>query len=139
MIACPENDLYSNRDFYRPIVYPYELEVALNQNRSSYSDKHITDFDELLPGRRHYCDIVNSNDSGDVSLITGKIRETQPSAVVGDSQALVEKQNWALEQIGQNISERTWTGLQQNLGQSEVKKAEAGRKGIPLQYSNEPE
>lgn len=137
MIACPENDLYSSRDFYKPIVYPYELEVALNSNRISHINKHITDFDQILPGRRHHCSIETTN-SLDVSLITGKIREKKV-AEDGGGNEVATKENWALNEIGQLLSERSWTGLQQNLGETEVKLAEEGRKGIPLQYNNEPE
>ncbi|XP_026731754.1 2-(3-amino-3-carboxypropyl)histidine synthase subunit 2 [Trichoplusia ni] len=139
MIACPENDLYSARDFYKPIVYPYELEVALNANREPYFSTHVTDYDQLLPGRRNYCEIDHIKETMDVSLITGKIRETKVDANEGTSTELAEKQNWALESIGQSLQDRTWTGLEQNLGETEVKKAEKGRKGIALQYSNEPE
>ncbi|XP_075992024.1 diphthamide biosynthesis 2 [Anticarsia gemmatalis] len=141
MIACPENELYltSTKDFYRPIVYPYELEVALNSNREPYFTTHVTDFDQLLPGRRHYCDINHIKETTDVSLITGKIRETKVDTNEGSSMDLAEKQNWALESIGQNLQDRSWKGLEQKLGETEVKKAEEGRKGIPLQYSNEPE
>lgn len=139
MIACPENDLYSARDFYKPIVYPYELEVALNSNREPYFTTHVTDYDQLLPGRRHYCDIDHIKEITDVSLITGKIRETKVDSHGGTSTDLAEKQNWALESIGQNLQDRSWKGLEQKLGETEVKKTEQGRKGIPLQYSNEPE
>ncbi|XP_026492728.2 2-(3-amino-3-carboxypropyl)histidine synthase subunit 2 [Vanessa tameamea] len=139
MIACPENDLYNNRDFYKPIVYPFELEVALNSNRESFYNYHVTDYDELLPGKRHYCDISHVKEATDVSLITGNIRETKIQSVEEGSMDLAVKQNWALENIGQNLQERSWKGLEQKLGETEVKSAEEGRKGIPLQYSNEPE
>lgn len=139
MIACPENDLYSARDFYKPIVYPYELEVALNSKRDPYFSTHITDYDQLLPGRPHHCDIDHVKEATDVSLITGKIRETKVDNNQGSSTDLAEKQNWALESIGQNLQDRSWKGLEQKLGETEVKKAEVGRMGIPLQYSNEPE
>ncbi|XP_030029165.2 2-(3-amino-3-carboxypropyl)histidine synthase subunit 2 isoform X1 [Manduca sexta] len=139
LIACPENDLYSNRDFYKPIVYPYELEVALNSNREPYFTHHVTDYDDLLPGKRHYCDIDHVKELTDVSLITGRIRETRIENNESGSQELAEKQNWALESIGSNLQDRSWKGLEQKLGETEVKKAEVGRKGIPLQYSNEPE
>lgn len=138
MIACPENDLYSCRDFYKPLVYPYELEMALNTNRPAYTSTHVTDFDELLPGQRHYCDISDINETSDVSLITGKIRESKANVNAGSSTDLVAKPNWSLEQIGKGLTERMWVGLEQKLGETEVKKAEEGRKGIPLQYENEP-
>lgn len=139
MIACPENDLYNNRDFYKPIVYPFELELALNSNRESYYNYHVTDYDELLPGKRHYCDISHVKDETDVSLITGNIREMKIQHTEAGSMDLVEKQNWALENIGQNLQERSWKGLEQKLGETEVKQVEEGRKGIPLQYTNEPQ
>lgn len=139
MVACPENDLYNNRDFYKPIVYPFELEVALNSNREPYFTTHVTDYDELLPGKKHYCDINEAKESTDVSLITNKIRETKVHSSIESSMELVEKQSMALETIGQNLQERSWKGLEQKLGETEVKKAEEGRKGIPLQYNNEPE
>ncbi|XP_069363496.1 2-(3-amino-3-carboxypropyl)histidine synthase subunit 2 [Maniola hyperantus] len=139
MIACPENDLYSNRDFYKPIVYPFELEVALNSNREPYYNYHITDYDQLLPGKKHYCEVSHIKDTTDVSLITGNIRETKIQSNEVGGKELVEKQNWTLENIGSNLQNRSWTGLEQKLGETEVKQAEEGRKGIPLQYSNEPE
>ncbi|XP_046961290.1 2-(3-amino-3-carboxypropyl)histidine synthase subunit 2 [Vanessa cardui] len=139
MIACPENDLYNNRNFYKPIVYPFELELALNSNREPFYNYHVTDYDELLPGKRHYCDISHVKEATDVSLITGNIRETKIQSTEEGSMDLTEKQNWALETIGQNLQERSWKGLEQKLGETEVKSAEEGRKGIPLQYSNEPE
>ncbi|CAG4988999.1 unnamed protein product [Colias eurytheme] len=138
MIACPENDLYNSRDFYKPLVYPYELEVALNTNRDPYFTTHITDYDQLLPGRKHYCDINEVVEGTDVSLITGKIRETKLTNATGSNE-LAEKQNWELESIGQNLQNRSWKGLEQKLGETEVKTVEQGRKGIPLQYNNEPE
>jgi diphthamide biosynthesis protein 2 len=139
MIACPENDLYSNRDFYKPIVYPYELEVALNSNREPYFTSHVTDYDDLLPGKRHHCDIEHVKEGTDVSLVTGKIRETKVGHSSEIGMELEAKKNWALENIGQNLHDRSWKGLEQKLGETEVKNVEEGRKGIPLQYSNEPE
>ncbi|XP_072947417.1 2-(3-amino-3-carboxypropyl)histidine synthase subunit 2 [Epargyreus clarus] len=140
MIACPENDLYDNRDFYKPIVYPYELEVALNPNREPYFTNHVTDYDQLLPGKAHYCDISDiKNSMVDMSLITGNIRETKVQCTSEGGMELVEKENWALESIGRNLQERSWKGLEQKLGETEVTAAGEGRSGIPLQYSNEPE
>ena len=49
LIACPENSLLDSRDFYRPVITPFELEVALNSNRQWTGD-YTTDFRQLLPG-----------------------------------------------------------------------------------------
>ncbi|GBP44583.1 2-(3-amino-3-carboxypropyl)histidine synthase subunit 2 [Eumeta japonica] len=138
MIACPENDLYSSRDFYKPIVYPYELEVAFNKNRDEFIDIHVTDFDELLQGRRHYCELSENVSDSDVSLITGNIRQKNKKVCDSKDMSLAERQNWALENIGHNLSNRSWKGLEQKLGETDVKEVEEGRKGIPLEYKNEP-
>lgn len=139
MVACPENDLYSNRDFYKPLVYPFELEVALNSNREPYFTNHVTDYGELLLGRKYYCEIDHVKELTDVSLITGKIRETKVESADATSMEMEVKQNWALENIGRNLQDRSWQGLEQKLGETEVKLAERGRSGIPLHYKNEPE
>ena len=52
LVACPKNTLVDSSEFYRPIVTPYELEVACNQAREWTGD-YYTDFRELLPGE--YC------------------------------------------------------------------------------------
>ena len=40
---------------------------------------------------------------------------------------------------GEFLQNRSWTGLEQNLGQTEVTKAVEGLKGIAAEYSNELE
>ncbi|KIK64153.1 hypothetical protein GYMLUDRAFT_57148 [Collybiopsis luxurians FD-317 M1] len=47
LVACPENSLVDAKDFYRPIVTPYELEVAL-QAEQSWTGKYVLDFGQLL-------------------------------------------------------------------------------------------
>ncbi|KAF9933030.1 Diphthamide biosynthesis protein 2 [Linnemannia zychae] len=47
-VACPENTLIDSKEFYRPIVTPYELEIALSNSREWTGD-YVTDFQQLLP------------------------------------------------------------------------------------------
>lgn len=49
LIACPENSLLDSSDFYKPVVTPFEMEVACNKNRE-WSEEYVTDFRHLLPG-----------------------------------------------------------------------------------------
>lgn len=50
IIACPENSLQLDvKEFYRPVITPFELEVALNTART-WTGNYITDFRQLLPG-----------------------------------------------------------------------------------------
>ena len=50
LIACPENSLLDCKDFYRPVITPFELEIALNSARQWTGD-YTTDFRQLLPGK----------------------------------------------------------------------------------------
>ena len=49
LIACPENSLLEHGDFYKPVVTPFEMEVACNRGRE-WSEDYVTDFRDLLPG-----------------------------------------------------------------------------------------
>jgi hypothetical protein len=49
LIACPENALLNSKEFYRPIVTPYEVELACNANRE-WSQNYVLEFQHLLPG-----------------------------------------------------------------------------------------
>ncbi len=31
LVACPENSLLDSQEFYKPVVTPYEMEVACNR------------------------------------------------------------------------------------------------------------
>ena len=49
-IACAENTLVDSSDFYKPVVTPYELEIACN-TAQQWTGNYVTDFRELLPGK----------------------------------------------------------------------------------------
>lgn len=50
LIACPENSLLDSSEFYKPVVTPFEMEVACNKKRE-WSEEYVTDFQHLLPGQ----------------------------------------------------------------------------------------
>lgn len=49
LIACPQNSLLDSTEFYKPVVTPFEMEVACNRKRE-WSEEYVTDFRHLLPG-----------------------------------------------------------------------------------------
>lgn len=49
LIACPESSLLDSRGFLKPVVTPFEMEVACNRKRE-WSEEYVTDFRHLLPG-----------------------------------------------------------------------------------------
>lgn len=73
-VACTENSLTRDfKEFYKPIVSLFEIEVALG-NRE-WSSEYITDFRQLLPGGVFYKESAeNIIPETEVSLVSGKIR-----------------------------------------------------------------
>uniref|UniRef100_A0A183B882 2-(3-amino-3-carboxypropyl)histidine synthase subunit 2 n=1 Tax=Echinostoma caproni TaxID=27848 RepID=A0A183B882_9TREM len=161
LIACPESSLLDSRDLLVPVITPFELECALGSGYSTRSwtgEKWWLDFRDLLPGGACYCsesDLIpavasdpdaDSHASGDVSLITGKLRalprmnpEVISSADQGKANCLVTRTDWSLIQseMLSSRSSRTWYGLDPTLGQHEVSHLKTGRSGVPTQYDSE--
>lgn len=76
LIACPENSLLDSSEFYKPVVTPFEMEVACNKKRE-WSEEYVTDFRHLLPGGQSHVPLADpqeEDEETDVSLITGALR-----------------------------------------------------------------
>ncbi|OZJ03903.1 hypothetical protein BZG36_03286 [Bifiguratus adelaidae] len=80
LVACPENSLIDSKEFYRPVVTPWEMELAIGLH-GGWTGEYVTAFGEVL--RR---DVQEDNDkeeeSGDVSdeephfsLVTGRYKK----------------------------------------------------------------
>uniref|UniRef100_A0A0K8S2J4 2-(3-amino-3-carboxypropyl)histidine synthase subunit 2 n=1 Tax=Crotalus horridus TaxID=35024 RepID=A0A0K8S2J4_CROHD len=146
LVACPQNSLLNSTDYYRPLITPYELEIACNPART-WTGRYVTDFRHLLPGA---CDHVlfpeKTNNEPSISLITGQLRSIDPfriSDIEPNSGTAVMCRNHlqTVSQISPAASfleSRSWRGLEQQLGQTEVKKAIVGRRGIAIAYEDEP-
>ncbi|KAL1006452.1 hypothetical protein UPYG_G00072590 [Umbra pygmaea] len=150
LIACPENSLLDSSEFYKPVVTPFEMEVACNKNRE-WSGEYITDFRELLPGGSKYVamktpDHLEDGDETDVSLITGALRVTRfsssdPVDCSHESSLVLRNQTFTVANpntAATYLSGRSWQGLEQKLGETPVVKAVQGRRGIAIAYEEEP-
>ncbi|XP_063235220.1 2-(3-amino-3-carboxypropyl)histidine synthase subunit 2 [Bacillus rossius redtenbacheri] len=148
LIACPENSQMDSKEFYRPVVTPFEVELACGGERP-WSDNYITDFRDLLPGGRHHVEASecpNSADTADVSLITGRLRNTMGLARQvenGPSSTVAQRADLAVSTALPSGSEfllaRSWRGLEQDLGQTEARLAEHGQSGVPQAYASDRE
>lgn len=142
LIGCPQNNMYTSREFYKPLISVFECELALNpawkeQLPTSYS----TDFKEMLPNGKHFSEvdqIAGQIEGHDISLITGSVRGQGSRPVVeqnGTTDLMHVAGNVVAERTaGDALRERTWRGLEQNLGQDEVADVQQGRSGIPIRY-----
>ncbi|XP_050305698.1 2-(3-amino-3-carboxypropyl)histidine synthase subunit 2 [Anthonomus grandis grandis] len=145
IITCSMNEIYDSRDFYKPIVTPYDVEMALNfMDLISNNIQFSYDYNSYLSHLGDIPNIENTSQESDVSLLTGKVRSFVPEPV---KESLQNSTEIALKTEGTvalnsnygagYLSERSWKGLEQNLGQSEVKLAEEGKTGLAQGYDNE--
>uniref|UniRef100_W5KIG8 2-(3-amino-3-carboxypropyl)histidine synthase subunit 2 n=1 Tax=Astyanax mexicanus TaxID=7994 RepID=W5KIG8_ASTMX len=151
LVACPENSLLDSSEFYRPVVTPFEMEVACNKHRE-WSGEYVTDFRDLLPGGSSHVDFpepdesANEEDSTDVSLITGALRSSclrsssEPANASSASSLVIRNQTLTVANANPAVSflaGRSWQGLEPKLGETPVVKAVEGRRGIAIAYEEE--
>ncbi|NXS60149.1 DPH2 synthase, partial [Brachypteracias leptosomus] len=148
LVACTQNSLLDSSDFYRPVVTPYELELACNPARE-WTGNYLTDFRDLLPGACAHVEFPPAVPAAeavpDISLITGEMRSTHlcdstASQLPPRTTLACRNQTQALAEISPAASfleSRSWRGLEQQLGQTPVAKAVQGRRGIAIAYEDE--
>ncbi|ORY96132.1 diphthamide biosynthesis protein 2 [Syncephalastrum racemosum] len=163
LVACPENSLIDSKEFYRPIVTPFELELALVRSKEWTGD-YITDFSNLLPGIREdnfaydeEASDASSDEEPHFSLVTGQYKSSPFHRVSGKnnrgSGELLESkltdlslrsQNTSITRLlgstaGEHLKSRSFRGLEPNLGLDEASTVQEGRSGIARGYSDEKE
>ncbi|XP_068808984.1 2-(3-amino-3-carboxypropyl)histidine synthase subunit 2 isoform X1 [Struthio camelus] len=148
LVACAQNSLLDSSDFYRPIVTPYELELACNPARE-WTGSYLTDFRDLLPGACAHVELppaVCAEEAvPDISLITGEMRavclcdplapQPPPSTTLAcrdQTRAVAE-----ISPAASFLESRSWRGLEQQLGKTPISKAVQGRRGIAIAYEDE--
>ncbi|CAG8474560.1 7059_t:CDS:10 [Ambispora gerdemannii] len=94
LVACPENSLIDSKEFYRPIVTPFELEIALDSSKP-WTGEYVTDFQQLLLGITKDKseensesirlgkeeDQSNDDDVPHYSLVTGQLKKGRKYAI----------------------------------------------------------
>ncbi|XP_074077716.1 2-(3-amino-3-carboxypropyl)histidine synthase subunit 2 [Macrotis lagotis] len=156
LLACPLRALDrpqsgASRGFFRPLLTPYELEVACNPARGPLGlEPYLCHYSDLLPGSPFHVPIppLDSElwDAPDMSLITGELRPPQTSSSpdvpdVPETSALSQRSRLELAERSPAalfLGSRTWQGLDPQLGQTAPMRAVAGRRGVPIAYEDEP-
>lgn len=160
LVACPENSLVAEeKDFLRPIVTPYELEVAM-QAEQSWTGRYVLDFGRLLadaseeratPGKdEREGDDESDPDRPMFSLITGTYRHAKrydgseqdvQSLVEGTTAMVLRNQEGQVAKIdsaaGQFLQQRTYQGLEMRIGEDAPSVLEQGRSGIARGYQDD--
>ena len=140
LIACPENSLLDSKDFLKPVITPFELDVALNANRE-WTGAFYANFQHLLPGGKSFVEFKEDDTEQDFSLVTGKVRVKDKSVNNEENHALMVQETQVsllhTKGGGEFLSQRSWQGLEQKLGETQAVKAIEGQKGIAWGYDNE--
>lgn len=149
LLACPLGALapWPSGSFFRPVLAPCELEAACNPAWPPPGlAPYLTHYADLLPGSPFHVPLPPPEselwDTPDVSLITGELRPPpswKPSNDSGCSALTLRPQLELAESspAASFLSSRSWQGLQPQLGQTPVKGAVSGRRGIAIAYEDE--
>ncbi|KDE07589.1 hypothetical protein MVLG_02055 [Microbotryum lychnidis-dioicae p1A1 Lamole] len=148
LVACPENTLIDSKEFLRPIVTPFELELALTSK--PWTGKYVLDFETLLAASDFGQDFVDptkdeEDEEGPVfSSTTGKYRHPKRYATKGVTNAddltaqasalSIRNTSSAVAQVlgsaaGDFLSNRTYRGLEPRYGMDAPAVIEQGREG----------
>ncbi|KIP03700.1 hypothetical protein PHLGIDRAFT_25997 [Phlebiopsis gigantea 11061_1 CR5-6] len=158
LVACPENSLVEAKEFLRPIITPYELEVAL-QPEPTWTGRYVLDFGKLALAEGNDASTGSGSDADNdedadkpmFSLVSGTYRtakrfgagaetagavEDAPSAIVlrNRENALSVLPDSAASQF---LQSRTYRGLETRLGQDAPSVLEQGRSGIARGYQTD--
>lgn len=152
-VACPENSIVDSKDFFRPIITPHELDLAL-QNEVVWPNGYMLDFHHVLAERFSNLDasegtsVSNPDDDEDAprfSLISGKYRHPkrygeQGGAGDGDGDIIMHRVEGpvlsdVLARSGSSVLQRTFQGLDASAGTNQPSVLEQGRSGVAQGYN----
>jgi len=156
IVACPENSVIEAKEFLRPIVTPYELEIAL-QSEPSWTGKYVLDFKEILSAEKPEGPDESETVDPDqpiFSLVTGTYRHAKrygggsggtdevPAPQDGSSAVALRNQDTALSVLANSASAqflqtRTFRGLETRIGEDAPSVLEQGRSGIARGYADD--
>lgn len=163
LAACPENSLIDSKDFFKPIVTPHELKVAL-QPEGTWLGRYVLDFGHLIteneldtvpPTNEAVKDTGGEEadlDRPSFSLVSGKYRQARRFGVEKDragvsdsrdaSAVVIRNQETSVAEISDSaaalfLQSRTYRGLDARVGEDIPSVLEQGRSGTARGYANE--
>jgi diphthamide biosynthesis protein 2 len=130
MLACPENTLVDSQEYFRPIITPYELQVALGGGKDFFGE-YTLDF-RTITFEGH-----EDESEPSLSLVTGKLVSRDPVAVSRTIQhASLGTPAWSA--ASERLHNRNYVGLVTGETSAPGVLASRGRSGIPKGYDHEP-
>jgi len=150
LVACPENSLIDSKEFFKPIITPFELEIAISTEKP-WTGEYILDFGRLLESDIGSVEADRDEDEQQprFSLVTGQYRKAKrfgsAALSVNDetSSAVVPRNNQGTVSVlgdsaaAQYLQNRTYQGLETRIGRDAPSMLEQGRSGIARGYSDD--
>ncbi|KAI0248536.1 diphthamide biosynthesis protein [Lactifluus subvellereus] len=157
LVACPENSLVDSKEFFRPMVTPFELQLAL-QRSPTWTGEYVLDFGEVLTRGAPKPSSFEDDDDPDspvFSLITGKYRHAKryggerlaqddptPPPVSSSSAVTLRDQGGTVAILrdsaaGEFLQSRTFRGLETRTGFDPPSVLQQGRSGIARGYGDD--
>eukprot|EP00299_Pterocystis_sp_00344_P010732 c4879_g1_i1.p1 GENE.c4879_g1_i1~~c4879_g1_i1.p1 ORF type:complete len:379 (-),score=127.98 c4879_g1_i1:110-1246(-) len=146
VVACPLNSLISSKEFYRPIVTPFELRIALAEGRT-WTGEYNNDFSKFLDAANKAKETVLSEveaHDARISLVSNRIiAKPQSSNEVVSVDGTLVTVNQSRELMSSPavvaLQQRTFKGIEARQGMDEVMEVIEGRKGVASHFESEPE
>ena len=154
LVACQESSIVDSRDFLQPIITPFEFELACGN--TAWSGSLMTDYKDVISAN---FESSAASDEADMSLISGKVRASKAevdSSTNGELSVINDKTIRCVSTLttttteiislfsllhegggGSFLAGRSWSGLEQKLGETKVSEVVEGRRGIAAGYEGE--
>lgn len=164
LVACQQNTLMDSKEFYKPIVTPYELQLALSSSDDAWTGEYKTDFREVLPAIAKTSQALDDEEAAEAgsghdseddkpyfSLVTGTYKSSVRAITTAsnDKQSEVESST-ALQvknersdlveyrsEAGEYLASREYQGLEPRIGETPAHAAVMGATGIARGYTHE--
>eukprot|EP01112_Ceratiomyxa_fruticulosa_P017125 TRINITY_DN5275_c0_g2_i1.p1 TRINITY_DN5275_c0_g2~~TRINITY_DN5275_c0_g2_i1.p1 ORF type:complete len:550 (-),score=118.60 TRINITY_DN5275_c0_g2_i1:24-1673(-) len=152
LVACPENSLVDNKKYYRPVITPFELDIALNAGL--WTGDYTTDFSSIFEHHKNAPvesekkdELTNEEEVEGIryslisqSIVSAKTSKTKIENDQSSSTQIVPKGEQTLivydSPAAQFLANRTYKGLDLT-DDAPIQLAEEGRRGIAKGYQNE--
>jgi len=139
LVACPLSTVVDSKEYFAPIVTPFELELALAGTRE-WDGRYATDFRTLLPSLSALADPIADlpQASQDTSIGATELRTVVGGTMIlGENKSQGTTGQLAVQHKPAGLLARSFQGLMIALGETAPSKATTGQSGIARGYSEE--
>lgn len=144
IVACHENTLFDSKDFFKPIITPYELFLALARGQQ-WTGEYSNEFIELLPKLENCLSQACACDQDQAEVHFSLVSQSLTAIPSDDSpkasnEIAERNQQTSVIQFspaGQYLAHREYKGLEPSIGNVPVASVTKGRSGVPIQYDEE--